>query len=63
MSTFHVFWSTRACHNDLPRRERALPRATAEGDVLVLDSAGAYGACMSSAYNLRSPARELIIDL
>jgi diaminopimelate decarboxylase/aspartate kinase len=40
--------------------ERLLP-LTAEGDVLLIANAGAYGHAMSSWYNLRQPARELLI--
>lgn len=40
--------------------ERLLP-PTAEGDVLLIANAGAYGHAMSSWYNLREPARELVI--
>jgi bifunctional diaminopimelate decarboxylase / aspartate kinase len=40
--------------------ERLLP-ATLEGDVLLIANAGAYGHAMSSHYNLRAPAREVII--
>ncbi|TVQ97534.1 MAG: bifunctional aspartate kinase/diaminopimelate decarboxylase, partial [Deltaproteobacteria bacterium] len=32
-----------------------------EGDVMVIATAGAYGAVMSSRYNLRTPARELYL--
>jgi len=40
--------------------ERLLPR-TVEGDVLLVANAGAYGHSMSSWYNLREPAREVVI--
>lgn len=40
---------------------RRLPQ-TAEGDVLLIDTAGAYGRAMSSTYNLRAPAREVLLD-
>ena len=40
--------------------ERLLP-ATREGDVLLIANTGAYGYAMSSHYNLREPAREVII--
>lgn len=40
--------------------ERLLP-ATREGDVLLIANAGAYGHAMSSRYNLREPAGEIII--
>jgi len=34
----------------------------AEGDVLLIATAGAYGAVMSSRYNLRLPAEELVLE-
>lgn len=37
-----------------------LPSTTAEGDVIAILTAGAYGHSMSSSYNCRSPAREQI---
>ncbi|HEX7374116.1 MAG TPA: bifunctional aspartate kinase/diaminopimelate decarboxylase [Steroidobacteraceae bacterium] len=40
--------------------ERLLP-PTREGDVLLVANAGAYGHAMSSSYNLREPARELMV--
>jgi diaminopimelate decarboxylase/aspartate kinase len=40
--------------------ERLLP-PTFEGDVMLVANAGAYGHAMSSWYNLREPAREVII--
>jgi diaminopimelate decarboxylase/aspartate kinase len=40
--------------------ERLLP-PTQEGDVLLVANAGAYGRAMSSSYNLREPAREVIV--
>lgn len=40
--------------------ERLLP-PTVEGDVLLVANAGAYGHAMSSWYNLREPAREVVI--
>jgi diaminopimelate decarboxylase/aspartate kinase len=40
--------------------ERLLP-PTAEGDTLLIANAGAYGHVMSSSYNLREPAREIVI--
>jgi diaminopimelate decarboxylase/aspartate kinase len=40
--------------------ERLLPR-THEGDVLLIANAGAYGHAMSSNYNLREPAPEVIV--
>ncbi len=41
--------------------DRLLPE-TFEGDVLLIANTGAYGYCMSSSYNLREPAKELILD-
>jgi diaminopimelate decarboxylase/aspartate kinase len=41
-------------------RDRPLPDC-AEGDVLLVANAGAYGHAMSSNYNLRPPAPELVI--
>lgn len=40
--------------------DRLLPR-TSEGDVLLIANAGAYGRVMSSSYNLRSPAIEVVL--
>ncbi|HQR48392.1 MAG TPA: diaminopimelate decarboxylase, partial [Steroidobacteraceae bacterium] len=40
--------------------ERLLP-PTAEGDTILIANAGAYGHAMSSWYNLREPAREVIL--
>ena len=40
--------------------ERLLP-PTSEGDTLLIANAGAYGHAMSSWYNLREPAREVVI--
>jgi diaminopimelate decarboxylase/aspartate kinase len=40
--------------------DRLLP-PTQEGDVLLIANAGAYGYAMSSNYNLRSPAAEIVI--
>jgi diaminopimelate decarboxylase/aspartate kinase len=40
--------------------ERLLP-PTVEGDTILIANAGAYGHVMSSSYNLRQPARELVI--
>jgi diaminopimelate decarboxylase/aspartate kinase len=47
---------------DVLGHDRTLPRATSEGDVLLIATAGAYGAAMSSNYNLRSPAVEIVLD-
>ena len=40
--------------------ERLLPQ-THEGDVLLIATAGAYGHAMSSWYNMREPACEVMI--
>jgi diaminopimelate decarboxylase/aspartate kinase len=45
---------------DVLGRGRYLPE-THEGDVLLIGTAGAYGAAMSSSYNLRAPAVERLI--
>ena len=41
--------------------ERPLPPLVA-GDLLVIENAGAYGAVMSSAYNTRPPAPEILVS-
>jgi diaminopimelate decarboxylase/aspartate kinase len=46
---------------DILGRSRRLP-PTAEGDVLLIANAGAYGRVMSSRYNLREPAGEVLLD-
>jgi len=45
---------------DVLGHDRRLP-PTREGDVLLIATAGAYGYAMSSRYNLREPAEELVI--
>jgi diaminopimelate decarboxylase/aspartate kinase len=45
---------------DVLGRDRLLP-ATAPGDVLLIENAGAYGAVMASRYNLREPAEEVVL--
>ncbi len=45
---------------DVLGHDRLLP-PTREGDVLLIANAGAYGHCMSSHYNLRDPAEELVL--
>jgi diaminopimelate decarboxylase/aspartate kinase len=40
--------------------DRLLPPAR-EGDVLLIANAGAYGFAMSSHYNLRAPAEEIVV--
>src|SRR5690606_14805031 len=45
---------------DVLGHDRLLP-PTREGDVLLIANAGAYGHAMSSRYNLREPAEELLL--
>ncbi|HVS75777.1 MAG TPA: bifunctional aspartate kinase/diaminopimelate decarboxylase [Steroidobacteraceae bacterium] len=45
---------------DVLGHDRLLP-PTREGDVILIANAGAYGHCMSSSYNLRDPAEELLL--
>ena len=45
---------------DVLGRERLLPPSL-EGDVMLISTAGAYGHSMSSHYNLREPAEELVL--
>ena len=45
---------------DILGHDRTLP-PTREGDVLLIATAGAYGRAMSSRYNLREPAEELLL--
>jgi bifunctional diaminopimelate decarboxylase / aspartate kinase len=45
---------------DFLGHDRLLPQ-TSEGDVLLIATAGAYGAAMSSHYNLRDPAAEIVL--
>src|SRR5690606_10686733 len=47
---------------DVLARQRLLPAATAEGDVLLVADAGAYGMAMANTYNLRARAAEDVID-
>jgi diaminopimelate decarboxylase/aspartate kinase len=46
---------------DILGRSRRLP-PTAEGDVILIANAGAYGRVMSSRYNLREPAGEALLE-
>lgn len=41
--------------------DRLLPD-THEGDVILIANTGAYGQCMSSSYNMREPAKDLMFD-
>jgi bifunctional diaminopimelate decarboxylase / aspartate kinase len=45
---------------DVLGHDRLLPPSR-EGDVILIGNAGAYGHCMSSHYNLRDPAEELLL--
>ena len=45
---------------DVLGRDRLLP-PTEPGDVLLIENCGAYGAVMSSHYNLRPPAEETVL--
>jgi diaminopimelate decarboxylase/aspartate kinase len=45
---------------DFLGHERSLP-PTQEGDILLIANGGAYGHAMSSHYNLREPAVELLL--
>ena len=46
---------------DVLGHARPLPRATIEGDVILVADAGAYGMAMASTYNLRAlPAEDTI---
>jgi diaminopimelate decarboxylase len=46
---------------DFLARDRAMP-PTKEGDLLAVLDAGAYGSCMSSNYNMRPRAAEVLVD-
>ena len=48
--------------SDVFGKRRRLPAATAEGDVVLLADAGAYGYSMASTYNLRALPAEDAID-
>ena len=45
---------------DVLGANRRLPECR-EGDVILIAHAGAYGAVMASRYNLREPAREIVL--
>jgi bifunctional diaminopimelate decarboxylase / aspartate kinase len=47
--------------SDFLGHDRLLPDCQA-GDVLLIATAGAYGRAMSSSYNLRAPAEELVLQ-
>ena len=40
--------------------DRLLPE-TFENDIILIANTGAYGHCMSSSYNLRPPAEEIVL--
>ncbi|MDF1758742.1 MAG: bifunctional aspartate kinase/diaminopimelate decarboxylase [Legionellaceae bacterium] len=40
---------------------RMMPETT-ENDIILIANTGAYGYCMSSTYNLRTPAQEIFLD-
>jgi diaminopimelate decarboxylase/aspartate kinase len=46
--------------SDFLGHDRLLPDCIS-GDVLLIATAGAYGRAMSSSYNMRAPAEELLI--
>lgn len=46
---------------DVLGHDRLLPKNTVEGDVLLIATTGAYGAAMSSNYNLRNAAEEITL--
>ena len=48
---------------DVLARAVNLPEATAENDVILIDTAGAYGFVMANQYNIRSLPREVILDV
>jgi diaminopimelate decarboxylase/aspartate kinase len=48
--------------SDVIGRQRRLPDSTAEGDVLLVGHAGAYGAVMANRYNLRELPQEDVLD-
>ena len=47
---------------DVLGRQRALPDATREGDVVLIADAGAYGYAMASTYNRRALPDEDVLD-
>lgn len=49
--------------SDVFGRARMLPTATAEGDVVLIADAGAYGMAMANTYNLRALPAEEILDV
>ncbi|KAF1718459.1 diaminopimelate decarboxylase [Pseudoxanthomonas yeongjuensis] len=49
--------------SDVFGKRRKLPAATAEGDVVLVADAGAYGFTMANAYNLRALPKEEVLDV
>jgi diaminopimelate decarboxylase/aspartate kinase len=49
--------------SDVFGQARTLPKATAEGDVVLIADAGAYGMAMANTYNLRALPAEEILDV
>ena len=47
---------------DFLAKDRLLPKNVKRGDLLVVFSAGAYGHVMSSNYNARPRAPEVLVD-
>jgi len=47
--------------SDVLGADRPLPECV-PGDTVLIESCGAYGAAMSSRYNLREPAEEVCLD-
>jgi diaminopimelate decarboxylase len=47
---------------DVLAKNVSLPEAVAPGDLLAIESAGAYGASMSSTYNTRLPVAEVLVN-
>lgn len=47
---------------DVLGHDRMFPVSTAENDVVLISTAGAYGRVMSSSYNLREPPQEVIFS-
>lgn len=48
---------------DVLARAVYLPEASAENDVVLIDTAGAYGFVMANQYNIRGLPREVILDV
>ena len=48
--------------SDVFGHSRGLPAATAEGDVMLIADAGAYGYSMASHYNLRALPEEEVLE-